>query len=732
MFNSDKPITKIEDDVLNRGNFSKQLAHAILAYTKTDNFVISLCGRWGSGKTSILNMVLDEIEKNVQPNTDDTPIIVKFNPWNYSDSSQLINQFFGVMLTTLKSKCSGEKLKVLGNILEKYASLFDYTQYIPIVGPFVAPLRESVKSTGKFLKKRSTEMNSIDAQKDAVTKALLDQNHKFIVVIDDIDRLNNSQIRAIFQLINTVAGFPNMIYLLSFDREVVTRALQEEQNCNGEEYLEKIIQVPFDIPEANLDLVSNIFIEKVEKIILTEDRINDFDTGYWQSVYTNCIYPFIKGIRDVNRILNAFEFKYNLMKNEVNETDLLAITTLQICAPEIFKWIKENIITLVGGLEYIDAISGEERKNNLLKYKEQFVNIYPKNPNLMLKILQTLFPKFAWYTGGSFYLKWEKSTELRYKNRIASLEKIDAYFDLSLESIPISQEKIRETIYSYDKNSLNKFMESILREEKLLYYLSELSARIQDIPADRINMFIEILISIQGKDGERDLHRHLTLIPTTKCMDILMDLFDKNKKEDNSAILSHMIEKAKKNDFPALARIICRIDEGYGKNDDYIDTRYQFVNQEDSDVIKQKLLDKMDACIDNIFEINQYEDLFWSWNDLDSDRCREHIISLMQDEINIPKLLSLCKGTWSSSDNSRGWTFDENKFTRFISSEDAYRGIMKLKNTKKFSKLDYKFKQMAIAFEIWYNLPDKNVNRSHREISQAIVDSKMSEWQQSI
>lgn len=133
MFNSDKPITKIEDDVLNRGNFSKQLAHAILAYTKTDNFVISLCGRWGSGKTSILNMVLDEIEKNVQPNTDDAPIIVKFNPWNYSDSSQLINQFFGVMLATLKSKCGGEKFKVLGNILEKYSSLFNYTQYIPVV-----------------------------------------------------------------------------------------------------------------------------------------------------------------------------------------------------------------------------------------------------------------------------------------------------------------------------------------------------------------------------------------------------------------------------------------------------------------------------------------------------------------------------------------------------------------------------------------------------------------------
>ncbi len=184
MFNSDKPITKIEDDVLNRGNFSKQLAHAILAYTKTDNFVISLCGRWESGKTSILNMVLDEIEKNVQPNTDDAPIIVKFNPWNYSDSSQLINQFFGVMLATLKSKCGGEKFKVLGNILEKYSSLFNYTQYIPVVGSFVAPLSESMKSVGESMKEKSEEMNSIDAQKDAVTKALLDQNHKFIVVIE--------------------------------------------------------------------------------------------------------------------------------------------------------------------------------------------------------------------------------------------------------------------------------------------------------------------------------------------------------------------------------------------------------------------------------------------------------------------------------------------------------------------------------------------------------------------
>ena len=56
MFSSDKPIIKIEADMLNRAVFAKQLAKAILSYSKTDNFTIGLCGKWGSGKISIINI----------------------------------------------------------------------------------------------------------------------------------------------------------------------------------------------------------------------------------------------------------------------------------------------------------------------------------------------------------------------------------------------------------------------------------------------------------------------------------------------------------------------------------------------------------------------------------------------------------------------------------------------------------------------------------------------------
>ena len=61
MFHSDQPIDKKEFDCLNRTEFSKKLAKAVLSYTKSDNFAISLCGKWGSGKTSIINMVIEEM-----------------------------------------------------------------------------------------------------------------------------------------------------------------------------------------------------------------------------------------------------------------------------------------------------------------------------------------------------------------------------------------------------------------------------------------------------------------------------------------------------------------------------------------------------------------------------------------------------------------------------------------------------------------------------------------------
>lgn len=89
MISPDLPITKSSEDKLNRGTFAKSLAKTIAQYSFPSSFTIGLYGEWGSGKTSLVNMVLEAVE-----DIDNSAIILRFNPWLCTDPKQLITQFF--------------------------------------------------------------------------------------------------------------------------------------------------------------------------------------------------------------------------------------------------------------------------------------------------------------------------------------------------------------------------------------------------------------------------------------------------------------------------------------------------------------------------------------------------------------------------------------------------------------------------------------------------------------
>ena len=89
MISPDLPITKSTEDRLNRGTFAKSLAKTISHYAFPSSFTIGLYGEWGSGKTSLVNMVLEAVE-----DIDNSAIILRFNPWLCTDPKQLITQFF--------------------------------------------------------------------------------------------------------------------------------------------------------------------------------------------------------------------------------------------------------------------------------------------------------------------------------------------------------------------------------------------------------------------------------------------------------------------------------------------------------------------------------------------------------------------------------------------------------------------------------------------------------------
>jgi predicted KAP-like P-loop ATPase len=94
MFDADRPITSSSQDRLGRGTFAKYLARCILDHNVPESLVIGLNGGSGTGKTSLINLVLEELRYASNNMFDqEKPIILNFSPWSYSGQGQLIYGF---------------------------------------------------------------------------------------------------------------------------------------------------------------------------------------------------------------------------------------------------------------------------------------------------------------------------------------------------------------------------------------------------------------------------------------------------------------------------------------------------------------------------------------------------------------------------------------------------------------------------------------------------------------
>lgn len=403
MYSSDSPINSSNDDLLGRADFVKNLAHSIVNNRSSDTVCLGLYGKWGSGKTSIINMVTQELSNvTEEPTKGQKPVIVQFNPWNFSSSDHLLKQFFVRLYNDLCSE-NDKKLAEVGTALEKYSAAIDIVNLVPYFGGVLATLgKAGLTALTKELKSNSiSEAEDIAVLKEKVIDLLRDQSRKIVIIIDDIDRLSNEEIRLIFKLVNSVARFPNTIYILSFDKDIVVKALKQVQDGNGDEYLKKIIQVPIEIPMVNEDKLYQVLFKKLDEL-LKEFQDVTFDSQYWHRAFSFCIKPFIENLRDINRLYNVISFKLSSIYREVNFCDIVAISTLEICCPSIYQWIKKNKGILVGN---IFSQHDNKSQKEWEKHYEDIINeILSSNfvsiqTDVIISCLTCLFPGFATTVG---------------------------------------------------------------------------------------------------------------------------------------------------------------------------------------------------------------------------------------------------------------------------------------------------------------------------------------------
>ena len=155
----------------------------------------------------------------------------------------------------------------------------------------------------------------------------------------------------------------------------------------GEEYLEKIVQVPFDLPIPDKSRLNKLFIERLDAIFSDSDG-ELIDQTYWGNIFLDGVEYYIDTVRNVKRLTNALKVSYPAIKGEVNPIDFIAIETLRIFRSEVYYLIRGNADMFAGHAE-LPQLGGDRIEKTKLfhdKWLESVSKYTPEEERKFSKI----------------------------------------------------------------------------------------------------------------------------------------------------------------------------------------------------------------------------------------------------------------------------------------------------------------------------------------------------------
>ena len=584
--------------------------------------------------------------------------------------------------------------------LSDYAGAFDALSLVPVIGSGVAAI---LKTLAQAKGAELMECADLDMTRRILEDALIQAEKKIIIVIDDIDRLANSQIRDVFQLVKQVADFPNVIYLLAMDREVVRRALTDVHNIDGNEYLEKIIQVPFELPELKKSKLHNIFLNKLDQIINDLPGEVIWDRDYWSSVFRNCVEPYINTLRDVNRMINTFQFRYGTLYKEIAFEDMVGMTTLEVLEPELYKWICNNKEAVCGGFMhgFLSHSSNKPDYRNL--YYDEFKSL-GIDPDLAISCVSTMFPVFA-NDVNEYQYGYQPVLNIRSKMRIAYEGRFELYFMFDLDDIKVSRSVINACIYKFDRDVLSKAVEKINEEGNIVYFLEEIRSLVDKIPYKRLGLVASALLGLREEFKEENSEKLFTLSASDIAGYLIEDIIERLKTEEEKyGIICSVIENVDITGLGIMARLINRMELAYGRlagnseeKDKQIISLTHLEKLEDIYVAKVRDIVNSEFILDR----NEFNNVFYLWKCFDKDGVEAYLKGLLKTEVNKLKFICAMATKWHST-NGSGWRFYPQNYSEYISQNEVYNMIQGFDKSKLNQFTDIEQIKLA-SFALNYN-----------------------------
>ena len=526
-FDADRPIKYREQDRLGRRSFAEAIARQVRAVPAEHGFTIAVVGEWGSGKTSILNMVAETLNDDV-----DAVAVLRFNPWLFSSADDLVARFFRELSAQLGQNRS-ERLK-------------DVAKALSSLGQSLAPLSPVTGTTGVAnlftkLTDHWTKPPSLLDERDHLRQALAESDLRVVVLVDDIDRLEVGETREIMRLVRLTSDLPNVVFLLAFDRRHVARSLGENE-IEGRPYLDKIVQVSYDLPNVCEAILPGMLLPWLDELMQGRDLAR-LDREVWGRVLYDVIKPLLGNLRDVKRYLYSIPVTLDTIGQEVALADLLGLEALRILRPSLFDELRAHAECLVHSESESRLWMNEEVRNKEIGEElSAMLERAEAERRILNSVFEILFPATQGFLslssyGSDWIANWRK------ERRVACEEVLRIYLQAGLDEGTIPSRELQDLVKALtDEKKLTRLLDA-LDEQRFEAALERLEDYERDFPVEAVPTAIPVLVNQMWRLSDHSTGM-LGLSPRFKVTRVVYRLMKRVKNpEDLMNSLSTMLGK---------------------------------------------------------------------------------------------------------------------------------------------------------------------------------------------
>ena len=330
-------------------DYAKALVNIIL--DSESPFTIGILGEWGVGKTSLMQTMFEKLkaEKN-------GVIPVWFNAWRCERERNLaIIPLLEALMGEIKDK---HLRKTITNILKSIKLKFGPIELEP----------------GKARSQKHVEEDLYYDNLEAIETTLENTKKKIVVFIDDLDRCAPDKILEVLESTKVFLDIKGFVYVLGLNYDVVVKAIDQKYEAlgvNGRDYLEKILQIPFRIPDWDVSERGECIEDLIKKGEIASAYKKTFET------YKVIIEDVIERTpRQVKQFINTYICEQEVFKAEtLDQTTHLILTILK------FKWYNfyQKLFDEGYRKNLKEILSDENKLREELEDKESLVDFIIKD-----------------------------------------------------------------------------------------------------------------------------------------------------------------------------------------------------------------------------------------------------------------------------------------------------------------------------------------------------------------